>query len=406
MVDLHDFRLLLTETGQAALQEAVDFQPREQDFLRLFTKLKQRYPDPIARAALEIAILRRKAEDKFPAAQEMYFTREALEQATSCQISAYRAARFAGFDYLVDLGCSIGGDTLALVELAPTLGIDQDYLRLAMARENLSAVGLDEQASFVCADLMAELPVKARGSMAVFFDPARRTMGYRVHSVHDYQPPLTVINSWLLRFPALAVKASPGVDLAELNNLQAEIEFISFQGELKEATLWFGPLKTTTRRATLLPGPYSMFSDECLSSYPIYAHPGDLTLDEPRAYLYEPDPAVLRAGLVRDLGQMLGAAQLDPDIAYLTSDQKVDSPFARRWEVETWFPFQLKRLREALRQRRVGRVTIKKRGSPLQPEVLMHALRLKGDQRRVIFLTHLRGNPVVILAYHPEHAGG
>jgi hypothetical protein len=44
-------------------------------------------------------------------------------------------------------------------------------------------------------------------------------------------------------------------------------------------------------------------------------------------------------------------------------------------------------------------VTVKKRGSPLEPEALIHDLRLSGEAQRVIFLTHLRGRPIVIVAY-------
>jgi hypothetical protein len=183
------------------------------------------------------------------------------------------------------------------------------------------------------------------------------------------------------------VKVSPGVDLDELRPYEAEIEFISLRGELKEAALWFGPLKTSSRRATVLPGPYTLS-----------ASAGSLPLSEPRAYLYEPDPSVLRAGLVATLGSQLGVAQLDPDIAYLTGDILQPTPFARVWAVEDWFPFNLKRLRAELRARRVGSVTVKKRGSPLQPEALIQDLKLKGDQQRIVFLTHLRGRPIVILA--------
>ncbi len=121
-------------------------------------------------------------------------------------------------------------------------------------------------------------------------------------------------------------------------------------------------------------------------------------MSEPRAWLYEPDPAVLRAGLVAALGARLDAAQLDPDIAYLTAGDYQSTPFARAWAVEDWFPFGLKKLRSYLRQRKIGRVTVKKRGSPLVPEALIQDLRLQGDEERVLFLTHLRGRPIVIIA--------
>jgi hypothetical protein len=200
---------------------------------------------------------------------------------------------------------------------------------------------------------------------------------------------LEAIRAWLERFPALGVKISPGVKLDELAGYVAEIEFISLQGELKEAVLWFGPLRSASRRATVLPGPHSLAG---VGEQP------PAWLSEPLGWLYEPDPAILRAGLVRALGASLRAAQLDQDIAYLTAAEPQPTPFARLWRVEDWFPFGLKRLREYLRLRGVGRLTVKKRGSPLQPEALIRDLRLSGLAERTVFLTHLRGRPIVIVA--------
>ena len=396
-MDLAEFHALLSPKGQAALQEAMALQPREEDFLRLLTRLSKRCPAGTARAALETAVLRGQAQHKFPQAARMYFTRPALEQASAYQVSAYRAQRFRGFSRLADLGCSIGGDTQALAGMAPTAGIDLDPLRLAMAQANMAALGLGERADFVLADLTTPLPLEPTSQMGLFFDPARRTGERRVFSVRDYQPPLAVVRDWLPRRPAVGVKISPGVKLVELAAYDAEVEFISLDGELKEAALWFGPLKTASRRATVLPGAHSLES-KIPATEMLEQRGALLPLDEPRAYLYEPDPAVLRAGLVEALGQELEAAQLDPDIAYLTASRLTPTPFARAWAVEAWLPFSLKRLRAALRERGVGRVVVKKRGSPLQPESLIRDLRLSGDQERVVFLTHLRGRPIAILA--------
>jgi len=306
-------------------------------------------------------------------------------------VSAYRAERYVGFRRVIDLGCSIGGDTLALAKRLPALGIDLDPLRLQIAAANAMALGLRDRTAFVQADLYAWLPARASTDIALFFDPARRSRERRAFHVWDYQPPLEVVVRWLAHFPASGVKISPGVDLNELINFDAEVEFISMAGELKEAVLWFGPLKSATRRATLLPGPYSLTADSSVLSE-------KATLSEPLRFIYEPDPAILRAGLVRPLAQQLEAAQLDEDIAYLTSAEVRPTPFARAWEIETWLPFNLKHLRDFLRQRKVGKITVKKRGSPLEPEALIRDLRLKGDQERTIFLTHFMGKPIVILA--------
>jgi hypothetical protein len=394
-MDLENFRLLRTSAGERALRDAMALEPREADFLRHFQGLSRDHPRELARSALEIAILRAEAKGKFPFAEKMYFTREAFEQATAYEVSVYRADRYRTFDVVSDLGCSVGGDTLALASIAPVIGIDRDPLRLAMARANTRALNPTHPVRLLQADLTSPLPFSPAASLhsiALFSDPARRSDGHRIHSVREYVPPLSVAVSWLERFPALGVKVSPGVNLAELSRYEAELEFISSHGELKEASLWFGPLKTASRRATILPGPHSLSSDEI----PEYH---TLPLSQPQEYLYEPDPAVLRAGLVADLGRRLDAAQIDADIAYLTAHKLAPTPFARAWRVEDWFPFQLKRLRAYLRDRNVGPVVVKKRGSPIQPEDLIADLRLEGDQERVIFLTHLKGRPIAVICF-------
>jgi hypothetical protein len=399
-MDLIPFLLLLTSDGQAALQTADALQPDEQHFLAHFQAMGRRFPAELARAALEIAIQRRKAVAKFPFADKLYFTREALEQASAWEVSNYRLRRYAEFPLAVDLGCSAGGDLLALAGLTQAVGVDLDPLRLALAQANLQVLRFEQSARLLQADLLAPLPLYSARHAALFFDPARRSAERRLFAGRDYQPPLQTLRDWLPRYPALGVKISPGVNLAELSAYPAGLEFISLRGELKEAVLWFGPFYQNVRSATVLPGAHTLSADErgwqavqALSA----------RLSEPLAYIYEPDPAILRAGLVRLLAQQIDACQLDPDISYLTNGNETPTPFARVWAVLDWFPYQLKRLRAYLRQHNVGHVTVKKRGSPLQPADLIQSLRLSGDESRLLFLTHLRGRPIVIVAAPISH---
>ena len=396
-MDPDTLRMLLSPMGQDALEAAKELEPRENDFLAHFSTLSQRYPPDLARAALEIVILRGEAVRKFPFSEKLYLTRETLEQASSYEISLYRSERYQRSSLVGDLGCSIGADTLALAQVAPTFAIDRDPLRLLLANANLQALNLRGKVVLLQADLTSPLPLSSRGkrnsTLALFFDPSRRSAGRRTFTVHQYQPPLSVIKDWLPRIPDLGVKISPGVDWDELSGYDAEVEFISLRGELKEAVLWFGSFKTTPRRATLLPGRHTL-----TDTHDSHISMIDRPLSEPLIFLYEPDPAILRAGLVQHLAAQLNAAQLDPDIAYLTSNTYIPTPFARGWRVVDWLPFNLKRLRAYLHGRGVGHVVIKKRGSPLDPVDLIHKLRLQGDQERVIFLTHLRGEPIVVIA--------
>ena len=114
--------------------------------------------------------------------------------------------------------------------------------------------------------------------------------------------------------------------------------------------------------------------------------------------LYEPDPAVIRAGQVQALAERLGAHQIDPTIAYLSADDAVPTPFARAYAIESVLPFQLKRLRQHLVERGIGRVVVKKRGSAIEPEELQRRLQLSGNgPEAVVVLTRQLGEHVALV---------
>ena len=113
--------------------------------------------------------------------------------------------------------------------------------------------------------------------------------------------------------------------------------------------------------------------------------------------LYEPDGAVIRAGTGRPGGGSWSSGRLlDRTIAYVTADRVVRTPLATAYAVEDSFGFQLKRLRTWLHDRDVGRLTIKKRGTAVEPEQLRRQLRLTGTTEATIVLTRVAGRQSVI----------
>jgi hypothetical protein len=384
-MDLPLFQILLSPPGQQALQEACALAPTEAAFLRCITQLEKNFPRDLARAALETVLWRARARTKFRRADQMYFTRESLEQASGEIISTYRAEKLSSFTQIADFGCGIGGDTLSLAQHSRVLAVDLDPVRLAMAGENAKACGVAENVLFQEGDV-TRLPFPE--VQAVFFDPARRDAGKRYLGVNQYQPPLSVVDTWFPYTRAIGVKIAPGVALAEIQPLDCEAEFISVEGELKECVLWFGPLQTTRRRATILPRRLSMT---------IVGEPPAPRISGPGRYLHEPDPAVLRAGLVTLLAEQLDAWQLDAEIAYLTSDRPTPTPFARLFQIEEALPFHLKHLRDRLRRLNVGQLVIKKRGSAIDPNALYKQLKLAGTESRILFLTRVSGKPFALI---------
>lgn len=385
-MDLPAFRRLLTAEGQAALAAAVELRPTAATLLAAHQRLRKHFPEEAAKAALETALLRQKAVGKFTRADGMYFTREALEQSSGEIISTYRARRFAGFGRVGDFCCGIGGDLIGLSAVTNVVAVDADPLRLAMAEENLRAYGRRDKVSFVAGDL---LTVALPELDAAFLDPDRRPGGRRHLRIRDYAPPLDAVRARLpAEFP-LGVKVAPGAPWDELQNYEAEAEFVSVEGELKECVLWFGSLKTASRRATILPLGASLSADRPADP----EEPG-----EALAYLYDPDPAMVRSGLVADLGRQLAARPVDAEIAYLTSDCHTRTPFAKCYQIEKAMPFNARQLGERLRSMKVGPVTITKRGSAVDVDELRRGWKLTGPESRTVVLTRVLGRPFALIA--------
>ena len=381
-------RHLLTEEGQRLLAAVRDHDPAAE--LALATRLRRDHRPELVSAALAQDRLRRRAAAKFGAdAQRMYFTPDGVEQATRATVAEHRARRFhaLGVRRVVDLCCGNGGDAVALARAGLTvLAVDRSPAACAVTRANAEALGLAERIEVRCADVRSDAVTAVLPEYdAVFVDPGRRGRQGRVFDPEGYSPPLSWAVGVARRARHAALKVAPGLPHEAVPE-EAEAEWVSDGGAVKEAVLWFGTGGGT--RATLLPGGHGLARGTA----------PEPAVGEVGRYLYEPDGAVIRAHLVGEVAHRVGGRLLDPTIAYVTADTLVPTPFARAYEITDVLPFQLKRLRALLRERGVGRVTVKKRGSAISPEELLRRLRPAGPHAAVVVLTRVAGAPTVLLA--------
>lgn len=378
---LDDLAFLTASDGERLLDTLAHDDLSDANHLRLLTRLRRNYAPTHAGAALELARLRRDAVAKFGAdAARLFFTRDALEQASDPPIRRYRAGAWLSAPLtLVDACCGIGADLLAFATAgASVTGIEIDPLRAEMARLNAAALGL--RANVITADVREGLPP----SDLIFFDPARRVDGKRIYHVESYLPPLSLVRGW--EAARIKVKLSPGVDLAELADYGGDVEFISADGDLKEALLHLPG--SGARWATLI-------SDDAVQHY--HDDGAAVGVADPSAWLCESDPATIRAGLVQSIAARCGGTLLDDTIAYFTAPEQPHIVGVRAWRIEAWLPFSVKRIREYLRERGVGSVTVKKRGTAVTPDVIIPQLKLKGSAARVLVLTRLRGEQIALV---------
>ncbi|NHA01643.1 class I SAM-dependent methyltransferase [Nocardioides sp. W3-2-3] len=387
-MDLETFRWLLTDDGQALLGEATALVEGGADALSAGSALRRTTSGDRAAAALTQVDLRSRAVSKLGAdAARMYFTPDALEQATRLRVATHRAGRAAAFGArtLVDLGCGIGGDLVAAARAGIVCaGVDLDPVRVAMAEANLAALGLPGAVQVADATT-----VDHAGFDLAFADPARRGGAGRTFRVEDWSPPWSWVEGLLTR--DACVKVAPGIP-HDLVPTGVEAEWVSDEGEVKEAALWSGRTATVARRATVIgAGGLATLTDEDDPGL------GAVGIRPVGGYLYEPDGAVIRAGLVTAVAAGVGGALVDPKIAYVTADRAFRSPFARGYRVLEPLPYREKPLKAALRERNVGRLTIKKRGVDVVPEALRKRLALQGDAEATIVLTRVAGEGTALL---------
>ena len=367
-------RWLVGPEGADALAEAQAWP--DPSSLAAAQALRRNWTPEQAAVATRQVELRRRAVAKFgERAGELFFTSDGLEQATRSEVARWRAARFvaAGAHRVVDLGCGIGADALAFADVGlPVTAVELDPATAVLAQANLGERG---QVHAGDAQVLADHLI-APGD-AVFLDPARRTARGRTWRVADVTPPWGWATGMLAgRIGCL--KAGPGIAHADLPG-EFATAWLSDHGDLVEAGLWSGSPDWTpgSRVAVLLPERVEWLVER---------RP-DPAVGGVGRYLYEPGPAVIRAGGVPALAELLDGWALVPGIAYLASDKLVHTPLATAFEVQQALPHDERTLRAWAREAGVGALEIKLRGLDVDPAVLRRRLKLAGPNSATIVLT-------------------
>jgi protein-L-isoaspartate O-methyltransferase len=390
---LAQLRRLRTPEGAAATALAAELVDQGLDVLPALARLRARVGAELAGPAWELARLRARARPVFGAeADVLFLTADTLEQAGRPALAARRARRLLSddADSAADLGCASGTDTVALARAgASVLAVDRDPLARELTAANAEALGVADRVWVVAGDAV-ELVDAARGGEvagcgAAVLDPARRTGGRRQLDPDRWSPPWATVATLLDRVPRAVVKVAPGLD-HERVPAGVEAEWVSAGGSIVEALLWGRAVSTAWRRASLVRG-------DAVLELTADADPGPAPSGPVRGWLHEPDPAVIRSGLVSLVATGLGATLVDPTIAYLTSD----SPWVSSYRVDEVLPFNLKKLKALLRTRGVGRVVVKKRGSAIEPETLARRLRGEGAGTATVVVTRVAGVPTALV---------
>ncbi len=362
---------------------------------------------------------------KFPRAADMEYSPENMAQATGKSVAEYRTwkilRRLGKIHHQIDLCGGIGGDAIAAGFRWPVTVIEKDPAVFKMLVHNVHVYNLDSKIECVQGDILELLQDKTfqitlTEASIIFFDPSRRGHHGRTVKIEEYQPPLSIIQQILPFNSNICVKIAPGVDFDYLD-FDCDIEVISSKGEVKEVTLWFGDLKlqTDTRQVIATKLPEKLTLSE---SFEKYHNSSTIEVSKAGKYLYEPDPAIIKAHLIRKLGNQLNLQFLHSKTAFLTSNQLSDSMWLKRYDIlkvikmqpekdeflnfspsdESQEHIDIPKINQLLSKFGIGSVDFKTRGITLDLREFHKKIHGEGRKKGLVIFTWVQTHKVVIIA--------
>jgi predicted RNA methylase len=283
-------------------------------------------------------------------------TRDGIQQASPVAVARRRATRLAeaGVTSVIEAGCGIGLDSWAFAGAGlHVVAVEVDPTTAAVARANLA--GFDVEVRTGDATSMALPPG------VLFVDPARRRehadadgRALRIHDPAQWRPSW----DWVLaqsRERQVVARIRPGHrELPE----DSEWHCTSMDRRLVDATVWFGDLAVADRAASV---------HDRSGWHELQGPPAEIEVGDVGAYIVDPDPAIVRSGLVSNAARLAGGHLLDPHLAFITCDEQPPSWLGRAMRVLE--PVPVKRTAAACRRLGLPGVTVWSRGFGQPPRV-------------------------------------
>ena len=315
-----------------------------------------------------------------PDADRMWFTADGLEQATRPAVAARHAGeRFAAGaarSRVADLCCGIGGDLLALARAGSpgVLGVDRDPLTAAVAAANAAALGAGRPGRGALR--ATSRTSTCSGVDAAFVDPARR------RGARPGARPAPLVAAVLVRRSTwrARVRGDRRQAGARRPARRAARRRRGGVGVRRRRRRRVRAVVRTAGRTGARGGRPCCPSGATLTGdgQPGAAGRAGRALPRRAGRRGDPGRAGGRGSPTRSTGRLL-----DPTIAYLTCD--APAAHAVRHGVRgapTCCRSALKRLRALLRERGVGRLTVKKRGTAVQARALRQRCGCAAPPRR------------------------
>ncbi|MDR2413559.1 MAG: class I SAM-dependent methyltransferase [Odoribacteraceae bacterium] len=363
-----------------------------------------KYPGVDIPFVVEQIIARQAAQEKIPTwhaeRRLVYPSRLAVEQSSSEITAIYKQRLIAG-ETACDLTGGLGVDAYYLSRAArEVIYVERDPTCCRAAQENFAVLNAANTR------VLHEDAANAAGSITAdtfYIDPSRRTReNKRVFALADCEPDVLQLKPLLLeRSRRVIVKCSPMLDITETLHLFPECEEIhvlAVKNECKEVLLLLGreyrPEQATLHAVNITTGGEQHFSFTRQEELEATATQATAM----RAYLYEPNSALLKAGAFKTVATRLDLEKLHSRGNLYTSDHLLPAFPGRIFAVDEIIDFSGKALR--LLAARCQKANITARNFTLSVAALREKSGIKEGGDVYLFATTLVGRGGVLLLCH------
>ena len=343
------------------------------------------------RAMAEQIACRRKAAGKLPSLSRhpLLYTLLSLEQASGERAAEWKAGLMEG-GRLLDLTGGLGIDDLFFARrFEQVVACERDEVLAALAAYNRGILDVANVEARIgdSVRLLVEFPDDSFDW--IYVDPARRDAGRRSVALEETTPNVVELHDLMLsKARRVCIKASPALEITGLQEklpALVEVVVVSVDGECKETLL----MLDRDRSARLC-----RIKAVCLGETPFEIAACQrqdagrrVIASRSGGWLYEPDPAIIRARLTPELATMLGLEFLNGSVDYLTSERFVERFPGRSFRVEACLPFRPKTLKSDLSRLGVDGAAIQRRDFPLSPEEIRKRFRIAEGSVFYLFFT-------------------
>ncbi|HYG15780.1 MAG TPA: hypothetical protein VEC12_08510 [Bacteroidia bacterium] len=377
--------LLDSEACKSFIKELVNVPPAD-------IALHYRNKLPCDASALALIIqLYKKAAEKLPLWTENYcaLTPRSFEQATSQVVASYKSTFISGGKLLVLAG-GLGVDEWAFsTAFSSIVSIDNDEGLNEIVAFNSSKLKVNNVKRITTT---AEKFISANKETfdCVYTDPDRRDeKGARKITLTDSQPDIIGLYPQLCKIThKIIVKASPMLDIkAAVTELPGvnEVRVIAVKGEVKEILLTSQSGYSGTpnyKAANYENGQWQEFSATPEQDIEISSSHGP--------YFFEPNAAIIKAGLHHALANNLQLNGIDKNSAYYTGNAAVGFQ-GRMFKIISVVPFSKSKINAYLKEQNIKAANVAKRNFRLTTEDLKKTFKIKDGGPEYLFFTQQNG---------------